>query len=63
MKMEAITMNNFKHIEETEIMKEAVEKIERKLLLDNEESNKIKFQAVNQILSELNKVVSKNENK
>lgn len=56
-------MNNFKHIEETEIMKEAVEKIERKLLLDNEESNKIKFQAVNQILSELNKVVSKNENK
>ena len=56
-------MNNFRHIQETEVMKEKVEKIEQQLLLVNEDPNKIKVQAVNQILSELNKVVPENENK
>ena len=63
MMMEEITMNNFRHIQETEIMKEKVEKIEQQLLLVNDDPNKIKIQAVNQILQDLNKVVPENENK
>lgn len=46
-----------------EIMKEKIEEIEQELVQLNEDPKKIKMQAVNRILTELNKVVPEDENK